>query len=117
MIAAHSRLYRGDGTNVGGWGFSFGMFSSGLPMIFRMIRKRFGKSVMTGRTLSATGLYFFFVWIYVARLSELTLEGEDEVLFEACRICSRLLDDDRVRFESFSIELAWVSVNNKAVEA
>jgi hypothetical protein len=117
MIAACSRVYRGEGTNFRGWGLSFGMFSSGLLMIFRIIRKQFGKSVMTGQTLSVTGLYFFFVWIYVGRLSVITLEGGDEVLFDVDRTWSTLFDVDRTWSTLFALDRRWVSVHSRAVEA
>ena len=42
-------------------GFSTGNCASGSPIIFRMILNRLGSSPTTGRTLRATGLYFFLV--------------------------------------------------------
>ena len=45
--------------NGGGLGDSVGSFSSGSPRILRIIRNLSGSSLVIGRTLSATGLYFF----------------------------------------------------------
>jgi hypothetical protein len=54
-------VYLPHSLNGGGSGFNVGKCSRGSPTIFRIIQNFSGSSPITGRTLSATGLYFFLV--------------------------------------------------------
>ena len=60
MISFRSRVYLPVGSNGGGLGSNLGRVSRGSPEIVRTIRNRSGRSVNSGRTFWATGLYFFF---------------------------------------------------------
>jgi hypothetical protein len=46
------------GSNEGGLGVSSGIFSKGLPLISRTMRKCSGSLVAIGQIFFATGLYF-----------------------------------------------------------
>jgi hypothetical protein len=60
MMARFSVVYRPVATKGGGLGVRMGRSASGSPMIFRTMRNFSGRSVKTGRVLSATGLYLRF---------------------------------------------------------
>ena len=54
------------------------MSERGSPMMLRMMRYCEGRSVLTGRTFRATGLYFFFCPMYAGEGS--TFSGVSDVL-------------------------------------
>jgi hypothetical protein len=54
-------VYRPVGANGGGLVGNIGRSFNGSPLIVLMILNLLGSSPITGFTLSATGLYFFFV--------------------------------------------------------
>src|SRR5271170_2315877 len=60
IISRLSAVYRPVGTKGGGFGESVGMSAKGSPTMLRTMRNLLGKSVITGRVLSAMGLYFRF---------------------------------------------------------
>jgi len=61
-ISSHlSNVYLPVGVNLGGVGFRVRMPCNGSPIMWQWIRYHSGSSAITGLTLSATSLYFFFV--------------------------------------------------------
>ena len=59
IIRMRSSVYRPTGSKGAGRVGSCGSRSSGSPVMFLTMRYRSGSCVATGRTLRATGLYFF----------------------------------------------------------
>ncbi len=57
-----SSVYRPIGSKGAGRVGSRGSRSSGSPIMFRTMRYRSGSCVAIGRTLRATGLYFFVTY-------------------------------------------------------
>lgn len=74
--------------NVGGLVGSIGKSASGSPIIFRIILNLSGKVPICGLTLSATGLYFFFV---VRCISDVSVSSS------VCLVGSATLSEVRIR--------------------
>ena len=115
MIALRSREYWGVGTKDGGRGLSFGMFSSGSPVMFRTIRNRSGRFVTTGRTFCETGLYFFFVIVKTGGIESDVKISEGEMEEESC-IIEAFKADKNVAYCSLAVKYKFAMIEERVGE-
>lgn len=107
-------MYLPQGLYTGGLGSKIGNSASGSPMMLRMIRNLSGSSPTTGLTLSATGLYFFFVFFFSVGVIVM-YDGSDETLpvLEGWLTVEGVVDPRNATLDlaviSFANRFAWSS--------